>query len=270
MELIKPQVLQKLKVQVLQSIYENANTGRSLYLVRHQTTHKTYALKLFDISLNSESHIRNEMIALNRLPFSVAPHVHAYEHFENKLALLIDWIDGKSFSEKFRELPKDKFEVKERLFALMNAAERLRSLHFKKIFHRDIKPENLIVDGDKAKSSVWIIDFGNSTQKRSLDEGTINYRAPEQYLALNFPIDSKTDVFSLAQVAWLLLTGSPAQLLPNQQCTDWLDPDYPFFAVDTEYSHDLFKLLESATQFNPKQRKDIHSFIQELKRLCRR
>lgn len=182
----------------------------------------------------------------------------------------MDWIDGDTFSKKFSAIPKEKFDVTDRLKAITEAAKRLYSLHLKRIYHRDVKPDNLIINGDGKRASVWIIDFGNSTQRRHTDEGTLHYRAPEQYLTLNHMIEGKTDVFSLAQVAWFLLTGGPARLVPNGDCSDWLEPDYPFFAVDTGNSSELFQLLESATAFNPKQRIDMRSFIQKLERLNRR
>jgi serine/threonine-protein kinase len=78
------------------------------------------------------------------------------------------------------------------------------------IVHRDIKPSNIFVDGKR----VALGDFGiakdvtANTQLTSMGEGvgTPDYMSPEQ--AMGEPLDRRSDIYSLAIMAFEMLTGS--------------------------------------------------------------
>ena len=80
--------------------------------------------------------------------------------------------------------------------------------HKRGIVHRDVKPANIMVD-DQQRAR--ITDFGvarilshQMTQAGSM-VGTPNYMSPEQIQGL--PVDGRSDQFSLAVIAYELLTG---------------------------------------------------------------
>ena len=88
------------------------------------------------------------------------------------------------------------------------AAEALAFAHERGIVHRDIKPANLMRVGNRA---VKIMDFGlaksaatSMTHDGALF-GTPNYMSPEQ--VRGDPFDGRSDLFSLAVVAYEMLTG---------------------------------------------------------------
>jgi serine/threonine protein kinase len=92
---------------------------------------------------------------------------------------------------------------------LRQTASGLDYAHGRGIVHRDVKPANIMTDED---GIVKITDFGiakitavsNMTDTRTV-VGTPNYMSPEQVQAL--AIDGRSDQFSLAVIAYEILTG---------------------------------------------------------------
>lgn len=123
------------------------------------------------------------------------------------------------------------------------------------VIHRDIKPDNILVD---AQDNVKITDFGlalNLNRKQGADStfivgvGSPSYMSPEQIK--NYPLNQKTDLYSLGVVLFHLLTGRlPFQASnPTQLIYKVLNADPPLAsrlnpALPVEVDAVLFRALE--------------------------
>jgi len=116
---------------------------------------------------------------------------------------------------------------------LTQAAEAVGAAHRARLVHRDLKPENIFLTPCDAGFSVKVLDFGVakeiSAETHLTQTGTVIgtplFMSPEQILCK--PVDARSDIYSLAAVAFLALAGRritrgetfPAILLETVQGT---------------------------------------------------
>jgi serine/threonine-protein kinase len=120
----------------------------------------------------------------------------------------MELIDGPSLAqlvEREGPLPMDRV-----LRLLREALSALAHAHGMGLVHRDIKPENILID---PSGSVQITDFGLALALRgkyggaTSQSGTPQYASPEQLLGER--VDQRSDLYSLAAVAYYALLGTP-------------------------------------------------------------
>ncbi|MGP0070521.1 MAG: serine/threonine-protein kinase [Bryobacteraceae bacterium] len=120
--------------------------------------------------------------------------------------ITMELVDGPSLHQLLAEGPLD---FKTALGILQQTAAALDFAHQNGVVHRDIKPANIMLQN---KVTVKVADFGiaklmsqNATLTGAL-MGTPSYMSPEQIEAQ--PVDGRCDQFSLAVLAYELLTGA--------------------------------------------------------------
>jgi non-specific serine/threonine protein kinase/serine/threonine-protein kinase len=112
-----------------------------------------------------------------------------------------------------------KLKIADRLELFIQVCEGVQHAHQKAIIHRDLKPANILIIEVDGKPTPRIIDFGlakaitpqagddaNLTQM-GLFMGTPGYMSPEQADPNVLDIDTRTDVYSLGVVLYVLLAG---------------------------------------------------------------
>ena len=112
-----------------------------------------------------------------------------------------------------------KLTIEERLHLFLQVCYAVYHAHQKGIIHRDIKPSNILVTTQEDQTVPKMIDFGVAkavsqplTERTLLTEqgqlfGTPEYMSPEQADTGNADIDTRSDVYSLGVLLYVLLSG---------------------------------------------------------------
>jgi eukaryotic-like serine/threonine-protein kinase len=110
-------------------------------------------------------------------------------------------------------------KIRERLELFIKVCEGVQHAHQKAIMHRDLKPANILVVEVDDKPVPRIIDFGLAKAATPQVDGqtlftqvggwvgTPGYMSPEQADPSVVDVDTRTDVYSLGAVLYVLLTG---------------------------------------------------------------
>ena len=126
--------------------------------------------------------------------------------------LVMELLDGLTL-DKIIATPTSDFDMRQKLEILTQLGHALHYAHQRGIVHRDIKPSNIMV---LPNGQVKVMDFGVAYAVEKSDVnlkdtqleiigGTPFYMSPEQIN--KGKLDSRSDIFSIAVVAYELLTG---------------------------------------------------------------
>jgi serine/threonine protein kinase/Tfp pilus assembly protein PilF len=130
---------------------------------------------------------------------------------------VMEFVDGPPIT---RYCDIQKLKIRERLELFIKVCEGVQHAHQKAIIHRDLKPSNVLVSEVDGKPVPRIIDFGIAkaissqpsaeqtmfTQAGAL-MGTPGFMSPEQADPSVLDVDTRTDVYSLGVLLYVLLTG---------------------------------------------------------------
>jgi serine/threonine protein kinase len=130
---------------------------------------------------------------------------------------VLEYVDGTTLEkvlvdQKGRGLPAERTR---RL--LRQISQALDVVHTHKVVHRDLKPSNILLATEAGTEIAKVTDFGlvklvemNLQRTAALAGASLGYAPPEQYEQGNQRVSPRTDVFSLAAVAYEMLAGKPA------------------------------------------------------------
>ncbi len=183
-----------------------------VYRVRDLHLEREVALKVLHPSLTQDPEVVERFRREAQLAAGLShPNIVNIYDIGGRSGLLwytMELIDGPSLAqlvERGGPLPLDRI-----LRLLREALSALAHAHGSGLVHRDIKPENMLIAPD---GSLQITDFGLALALRgkfggaTSQSGTPQFASPEQLLGER--VDQRSDLYSLAAVAYFALLGTP-------------------------------------------------------------
>jgi non-specific serine/threonine protein kinase/serine/threonine-protein kinase len=178
------------------------------------------ALKVIKPGMDSKRVIARfeaERQALALLDHPNIAHVHDAGTTENgRPYFVMEYVKGLSITD---HCDRHKLTIEDRLNLFRQVCLAVHHAHQKGIIHRDIKPSNILISTQDDQILPKIIDFGVAkalaqplTERTLVTEqgqlfGTPEYMSPEQADMANEDIDTRSDIYSLGVLLYVLLTG---------------------------------------------------------------
>jgi serine/threonine protein kinase len=199
--------------EILRAITQGG-MGR-IYLARQHALNRLVCVKVMSIPEGEDADLCRSRFCREAELLASVSHPHILSIFDFGATpdlglpfLVTEYIEGGDLRARMtseRAMPTQQARL-----ILRQVGEALTHLHGKGILHRDLKPENILMP---TESLVKVGDFGIAVMRDKaglLTEslrglGTLGYVSPEQQYGLK--IDERTDVYSLAALAYELLTG---------------------------------------------------------------
>ena len=221
------------------------NSG-TIYRAEHVLLRSKLAIKMLHDHVSADESLvdrfREEAMTVARLD---SPHIVRISDFgrtsEGKLFFAMDLLEGQTLASLLAE--KGTLSETEALFFLEQLADALSEAHEEGLIHRDIRPRNIFISQKKNRQTVKLLDFGlaklsdTSESAQTLRAGSNlfdpRYMSPEQ--ARGEEADSATDIYSLALVAYEMVSGAPPH-----------DAEAPFDVLTKHIETQPISLLENA------------------------
>lgn len=183
--------------------------------VKRQVALKLIKGGMFDTSALQRFQSERQSLAIMDHP-SIAKVFDAGATPDGQPYFVMEYVPGVSITDY---CDQKKLKIPERLELFIKVCEGVQHAHQKAIIHRDLKPANILVVEVDGKPLPRIIDFGlaKGVTPNAVGEaqftlvgsflGTPGYMSPEQADPSVQDVDTRTDVFSLGAVLYVLLTG---------------------------------------------------------------
>jgi len=186
-----------------------------VYLASDPMLNRQVAVKTVDLGLDDPDErefLRNRLLRDARAA-AVLKHpniVSIHDVFEDgeRAYVVMEYIEGDSLAARLKANPLPNAATI--LQVLGQMADALDYTHSRGVIHRDIKPANVMID---TAGTAKIMDFGiarigdtRTMTPTGMVMGTVEFMAPEQIRGET--VDGRADQFSLAVVAYQMMTGS--------------------------------------------------------------
>lgn len=192
---------------VYQAIDNRTGTTVALKILHDQYNHAPEVINRF----RQEAHIASQL----KHPHIVS--ILDFGNYDGKAYMVQEYMERGSLLDYFNGTQS--ISLNETVQIIQQIASGLSFAHSKGIVHRDLKLANILIDN---QNNMRLADFGiahvsDATRMTAtgMMPGTPHYMAPEQIMGQQ-NIDQRADIYSLAVLAYLLVTGHFPFTAPQQ------------------------------------------------------
>lgn len=182
---------------------------------------ESYAVKVVTkskLTKEDEIALKDEIIVLKELQHQHI--IRLYDVYEEKdfWYLVTEKMSGGELFDRI--VSKSFYNEKEARDVCKILFKAIGYCHSHNVAHRDLKPENLLLRSEDNDSEIKIADFGFAKKVLTPNSlttqcGTPGYVAPE--ILEGVPYDTKSDMWSLGVIVYILLGGYPPFIEQNQR-----------------------------------------------------
>src|SRR4051812_41600885 len=192
----------------------------TVWLAYDEQLDSPVAIKVLAENWTEDGHVRQRFLEEGRYLRKVeSPHVvtvyDAGSLEDDRPYLVMSYADQGTLADR---LEADGLSIAQACEVVRQIGEGLHALHQRGVLHRDVKPANVLFrtvdpehDGTLVRAMVGDLGLGKAldvSSRLTMIAGTPSYVAPEQ--AQGEHLDARADQFSLAALAFLMLSGRPA------------------------------------------------------------
>lgn len=186
----------------------------AVYLVKDERNHqKRYALKEVMHAVREERRgFPFDAAALERLDHPALAGIDRVLQGmkRDRFYMLTDYVEGYNLEAMRQLMPGKRFSFHTAMTLMSPILDAVSYLHHQHppLIHGDIKPSNIIAPNPGTLDPAKLVDFGggkNACTDATAQQGTLNYRAPEQY---GGKASRRTDIYALGATFYTLLTGA--------------------------------------------------------------
>ncbi|MBZ0114427.1 MAG: serine/threonine protein kinase [Thermoanaerobaculia bacterium] len=194
-----------------------------VYLVRHQHLQELRVVKVLRTDLADDNsamrRFQQEARVATQIKHPNVATLYDYSRLKDgRYYMVWEYIEGEHLGATIRE--RGPLPVELALDFAIQSLRGLDAIHAAGVIHRDVSPDNLMVTRDRrGRNRIKIIDLGLAKDLQpdkgmELTQvgtflGKFQYCSPEQAGEGEEPLDARSDLYSLAQVLYELLTGLP-------------------------------------------------------------
>ena len=194
-----------------------------VYLARHRHLQEQRVVKVLRADLAADEDAMQRFQQEARIATQIKhPNVAILYDFsrlpDGRFYMVIEYVDGEDLANRLKKGPVGADQA---IDLAIQALRGLDAIHSAGLIHRDISPDNLMLTRDRrGKPLLKIIDLGLAKDLAPGAEieltqagaflGKFQYCSPEQAGSLkDEPLDGRSDLYSLAQVLYEMVTGLP-------------------------------------------------------------
>ena len=205
-------MLEKLGPYRIERLLGRGGMG-TVYAGVHEVTGERAAIKALSQVLADDGNFRGRFLAeietLKQLKHPNIVQLLGDGEHDGHLFYVMELVEGQTLQEELHA--GHRFDWREATRIAIEVCQALKHAHDHGIIHRDLKPANLLrgADGVIKLSDFGIAKLFGATHLTADGSvvGTADYMAPEQ--AEGRPVSNRTDLYSLGNVLFTLLTRSP-------------------------------------------------------------